>query len=304
MRSGNPDLSIIVISYNTARITTDCITSIYESLQGSNIECEVIVIDNNSSDSSPAELKRLEDHYSTMRVILNKENSGFGKANNQGVTLARSDTILLLNSDILVLNNAVEKLLHFYREHQDEFAFVGGKLLNQDLTPQASCGAFFSLPVVFAFLFLFGDRLGLTRTSPDVVCASDWISGACIMTSKTVYDELSGFDESIFMYMEEVDLLFRGQKKGYLTGYTPDAQFIHLGSASSDKTYPIINTFRGLQYLYTKHYPRYQLQLLSYMLQLKALISVVIGRLTGNTYLIKTYEQAYRISRMAGQKHP
>lgn len=290
------ELSIIIVSYNTKQITVDCISSIFESLQGSNLNIEVIIVDNGSTDGSVEELKRLQVLYPQIRIFLNKENIGFGKANNMGVSKANAETILLLNSDIIVLNNAIYKLYRFFTTHQYEFA--GGKLLNQDMTPQASAGSFFTIWVTFAFLFLKGDSLGITRSSPRIIKQVDWVSGACIITTKENYQELNGFDEGIFMYMEEVDLLYRAARNKMQTVFFPDAQFIHLGSASSNKTYPILQVYSGLRYFYKKHYPRHIQLMLQYMLQLKASVSLIIGKLTKNAYLTKTYGEAYKIAKM------
>ena len=119
------------------------------------------------------------------------------------------------------------------------------------------------------------------------------------MTKKHHFLELKGFDEGIFMYMEEVDLLYRAKQKGWQTAFYPDARFIHIGSASSGKTYPILQVYRGLTYFYTKHYDGISRFLLKIMLQLKALTAYIIGRISGNEYLIKTYEEAYSIAKMA-----
>lgn len=298
-RKGSPDLSIIIVSYNTKRITVDCISSIFESLQGSNLEVELIVVDNNSSDGSVEEIKRLQKNHENIVFIESKENLGFGKANNVAVEKASADIVLLLNSDIVVLEKAIEKLYVFFKDHSTEYAFAGGKLLNTDMTIQPSAGRFFTLPVVFGFLFLRGDMWGLTRSSPAVTTPTDWLSGACIITKKSTYQKLKGFDEGIFMYMEEVDLLYRARLQGWRTVFYPEARFIHIGSASSGKTYPILQVYRGLTYFYQKHYGGISRLLLKIMLQLKALTAYIIGRITGNQYLIKTYEEAYSISKMA-----
>lgn len=293
------DLSVVIVSYNTKRITVDCISSLYESLQGDPLRVETIVVDNGSTDGSIEEIQRLQQLYPSIHLLSMGRNLGFGKANNKGVERATAETILLLNSDIVVLENAVSKLYSFYQTNKWRYAFVGGKLFNPDMTPQASSGKFFTLPVVFAFLLMFGDRLGITRNSPHTVTQTDWVSGACIITSKDIYTQLGGFDDEIFMYMEEVDLLFRAAKEGYKTAFYPDAKFIHIGSASSDKTYPVLQAFRGLIYFYRKHYGPFSLLLLKGMLQLKSLLGWSIGVATGNSYLKKTYEKAFELARVA-----
>ena len=292
------DLSIIIVSFNTKEITENCLKSIFKSLEKTKLSYEIIVVDNDSKDGSIEMLKKFQlSHPSTFKLVQNKTNAGFGKANNQAVKQARGKYILFLNSDVVVLDEAIEKLFAFLKENENTVHFVGGKLLNKDLTPQPSSGPFYSLPVVFGWIFLRGDLWNLTRYSPDQLRKTDWVSGACILTTKNAFNSLGGFDESIFMYMDEVDLLYRAKKKGYQVFLYPQSRFIHLGSASSDgRTFPVQQAYRGLLYFYKKHHSKLQLFLLKFMLQLKALISVAIGRLTNNRYLTETYEKAFQLT--------
>ena len=308
------NLSIIIISYNTKDITKQCIISIYKSLnvetlrRGVSINnIEIIVVDNASTDGSVEMLQQVQSskckvqNYSPkFKVIYNKENVGFAKANNIGVKQAQEKYILFLNSDIIVLDDAINKLFEFYRQNENQVHFLGGKLLNKNLSPQPSCGPFYSLPVIFGALFLRGDYWGLTRYSPNNSKMVDWVSGACILTKKDYFNAINGFDENIFMYMDEIDMLYRAKKQNYQTCFYPKARFIHLGSASSNgKTYPIIQVFRGFIYFYKKHYDNpISIFILIIMLKLKALIALLLGRLTNNQYLVKTYAQAYQMAKM------
>lgn len=292
-----PDLSIIIVSYNTKKITKDCIESIFKSSKNSKLKYEIIIVDNNSKDGSTELFQEYKEKYKDIfQIFLNHENLGFGKGNNLGVNHARGNYILLLNSDAFAQKHSVEKLLSFYKNHESEVQFVGGKLLNPDFSNQPSAAPFFTLLVTFAVLFLRGDYWGLTRYSPNKPKRVDWVAGACILTKKKYYEELHGFDEGVFMYMEEVDLLYRAGQKGYATWFYPDARFIHIGFASSgSKSYPVIQVFRGLLYFYKKHYSRFALFALRFMLKLKAVISISIGRITKNDYLTETYEKAYQL---------
>ena len=293
------DLSIIVISYNTKQITKDCLESIIKSLKNSSINYEIIVIDNISNDDSLEMLRKYSNKYSNIELIENKENVGFGRANNQGVRVAKSEYIFFLNSDIVVLEDAIEKLYNFYKQNEKKINFLGGKLLNKDMSLQPSSAPFYTLPVIFAALFLRGDYWGLTRNSPKTLKETDWVSGACILTKKKYFNKISGFDERVFMYMDEVDLLYRAKKNGMRVFFYPEAKFIHLGSASSGgKTYPILQVFNGLMFFYEKHYSKAELFLLKIMLKLKALIGLSIGHVTNNKYLKETYGKAYQMVKM------
>ncbi|MGB9707249.1 MAG: glycosyltransferase family 2 protein [Microgenomates group bacterium] len=297
------DLSIIIISYNTKKITLNCLKSIIQSLKNTKITYEIIVVDNNSNDGSQKEILnfKVKNKKTNMKLIFNKDNIGFGKANNQAVKIAKGEYLLFLNSDIVVLNNSIEKMFKFYKQYQNLFNFLGGKLLNKDKSPQPSCGPMYFLPMVFAHLFLKGDYWQLTRFSPKKLKEVDWVSGACFITKKEYFNKINGFDENIFMYMDEVDLFYRAKKNGYRIFFYPEAKFIHLGSASSGKrTYPILQVYKGLLYFYKKHRNQTENVILKFMLKLKAKISIFIGYLTKNQYLIETYEKAYQLVKMAG----
>jgi len=296
-------LSIIIISYNTEKITIDCLKSIIESLKNSSLKYEIVVIDNASKDNSVLAIKRLESEIKNcnlkITLIKNKKNIGFGAANNQAAKLAKSDYLLFLNSDIIVLNAAIEKLYNFYKQNEKLFNFLGGKLLNKDMTSQPSCGPMYTLPMVFAHLFLRGDYWGLTRSSPNKLKEVDWVSGACILTKKEYFEKIGGFDEKIFMYMEEVDLLYRAKKQGFKIFFYPEARFIHLGSQSSaGRTFPILQVYQGLIYFYKKHFSQLSLFILIIMLKLKALLGFLIGKIINNQYLTQTYAKAWQVSKM------
>jgi len=297
------DLSIIIISYNTEKITIDCLKSIIKSLKNSSLKYEIIIVDNASKDNSVSSIKKLKSEIKNrnlkINLIENKENIGFGPANNQAVKLAKSDYLLFLNSDIIVLNAAIEKLYNFYKQNEKLFNFLGGKLLNKDGTSQPSCGPMYTLPMIFAHLFLRGDYWELTRYSPKKIKEVDWISGACILTKKEYFEKLDGFDEKIFMYMEEIDLFYRAKKHGFKVFFYPEAKFIHLGSQSSaGRSFPILQVYQGLIYFYKKHFSQFSLFILIIMLKLKALIGFLIGKIINNQYLTQTYAKAWQIAKM------
>ena len=291
------DLSIIIISYNTREITKKCLESVWRSLKNIKINYEVIVVDNISKDGSVEMLNQLsQDKTNHFTFIANRNNVGFGQGNNQAVKIAQGKYILLLNSDTIILDNAIGKLYQYYVANEKQVQFAGAKLLNKDLTPQPSAAHFFSLAVIFASLFLKGDYWGLTRFSPNESKRVDWISGACIFTKKSFYQKLDGFDETIFMYMEEVDLLYRAKKMGWQTYIYPASQIIHLGSASSGgKTLPILQVFKGFIFFYRKHRSKLALFILKILLKLKALLAYILGQITNNQYLIKTYGEAFKV---------
>jgi len=302
MTAKKPELSIVIVNFNTRKLTHQCIESIFRSFRSYKSKdtpsFEIILIDNASTtDDSKLYLADYAKKHKNIVYVARETNAGYGPANNQGVKLAQGTYILLLNSDTVVLKDAIQKLYAFYLKNEKTKHFIGPKLLNKDMTPQASAAPFYSLPVVFGALFLRGDYWGLTRSSPKELKRVDWVSGAAIMTKRDYFEKLLGFDETIFMYMEEVDLLYRAKKAGFQTYFYPKAKIIHLGSASSNgRTYPIIQVYRGLLFFYKKQYSFIALILLRFLLRLKAGMAWTLGFIINNNYLKKTYEEAFHVA--------
>lgn len=286
------DISFIIVSYNTEKILDDCLSSIYSTLSSSEISFEIIVIDNVSTDKTR---EMLRNKYPRVITILNSENVGFGRANNQGIRKAKGEYICLINSDTVSLPGSLQKLYEFSKKHPKDF--VGPKLLNIDESAQTSCGYFFTLPVVFASLFLKGDVNGLIRWSPDETKKVDWVSGACFIGKRSVFMQDLLFDEKIFMYMEEVDLFMRARAAGHDTYFFHESTIFHLGGGSSTnkRTGPVLNIYKGLLYVYKKHYSALSMAILKLLLRAKAVVSVIIGYCVGSTYLKQTYVEAYKL---------
>lgn len=287
------ELSIIIPSFNTRALLEQCLDSINESLKANELDYEIIVVDNHSTDGTRQLL--LSTKYADRVIkILNKENLGYGRANNQGIKIARGKYLLLLNSDIVVLDQAIIKLVDFVRNHPGSFA--GGKLLNLDRSPQASAGPRYFLPIVFLMLFLQGDKLGITRYSPNKIKEVDWVSGACLLGEKAVFEKVGFFDEKIFLYMEEIELLYRIKQQGHSIFFVPWAAFIHRGAASSeDQREPVIQIYRGLLYFYRKHRSIIEIETLKALLYLKAWLAILISFVIFNPRLREIYAKALRL---------
>jgi len=285
------DLSIIIPSYNTKALLERCLTSVFVSLKKTTIDFDVIVVDNASDDGSQ---DLVSSRFPQVHLVRNKENVGYGKANNQAIAKAKGEYVVLLNSDIVVQDDAIGVLYRFIKEKNK--AFAGGKLLNEDGSKQPSCGPFFSLPMVALMLFAKGDYWGVTRYSPDESQRVDWVSGACLIGRKAAFGEVGLFDDRIFMYMEEIDLLYRAREKGYVTFFVAESRFIHTGAASSgDRRTPVVNIYRGLLYFYKKHHGWLSLILLKAMLKAKALAGIIVGRMIRKPTLVLTYEEAFSV---------
>ena len=282
------DISIIIPSFNTNHLLSTCLRTVVSSLSTSSIRYEIIVVDNGSEDGSVAMVKK---DFPEVILIQNKKNVGYGKSNNMGIKIATGEFILLLNSDIEVLDQGIESLYSFIRTRKN--IFLGGRLLNSDVSPQSSSGPMYTLPVVFAMLFLKGDILVITRSSPSRISDVDWVSGACLFGRKEDFLAVGLFDEKIFMYMDEIDFLYRAKRKGYSIVYNPFARFIHVGAASSgSKKTPILNIYTGLLYFYTKHRSPLELKVLKVFLRVKAYMVIALCTFIGRKETVSIYEKA------------
>jgi len=267
---------------------------------------EIIIIDNGSTDGSKEYIKKLTNYELRINeltdcglrigAIFNKKNLGFGAGNNQGMRTARGEYFLLLNSDTIVKNQAWLKMAEFM-DRNPQVGVVGCRLLNPDGSWQPSCGYFPSLLV--AFLMIFAEHwLGnLVRFSPKKPKEVDWVMGAAMMIRPEVIKKAGLMDEGIFMYMDEVEWCWRIKKVGWKIMFWPGAEIIHFGGGSSPsgRKWPIVNIYRGLLYFYEKHKPPWQKEILKFMLKSKAWLAIALGKLTGNKYLVETYEEAAKI---------
>ncbi len=300
--SSQIDLSIIILSWNTKQLLEKCINSVISNVQNSNVQIEMIIVDNDSSDNSVEFVRKFKVQNPKFKINLieNKKNLGFAKANNQAIKQAQGEYILLLNSDTIVLNQAIEKTLNFMKMNK-HIDIAGCRLLNKDKTIQPSVGQFPTLLNVFKMLFL--DRLfkkagaAWSLTSPNKIKQVDWLTGAFMMVKKEVFNQVGGLDENIFMYFEEVEWCYRAAQKDKQVFFYPNAKIIHLGGGSSKtgKTGPILQIYQGLAYFYQKHKLKWQEILVRLMLKTKAAGTYFLGLVTNNSYLIETYGQAFKL---------
>lgn len=289
------NLSIIILNYNTKDLTLRCLESIFNhylrKIEGGQIE--VILVDNASSDGSVEKIKNSK-FAKKINLIESRENLGFAKGNNLGAQHAKGEYLLFLNSDTEVKDIGFERMTLFLKENPN-VGILGGKLYFPDGKIQPSVGKFYNL--INLFLMLFGaERLGALRESPNKITKVDWVSGACVMIRKNIFRKIGGFDKKIFMYMEDVELCYSAKKIGFDTYFYPNLSLLHKERGSSNKTFAIVNIYKGVIYFYKKHKPGWQYKTAKLFLLVKALISIAIGTLTFNKNLVKTYKSAIATS--------
>ncbi len=231
-----PQLSIIMVSYNTAKYIRRALDSLYRETQLTYFE--VIVVDNNSTDNSVALLRQ---QFPQVHLIASEQNPGFAGGVRQGVEQASGEYLLLLNPDTVILNAAVDRLMHF-AELYPENGIWGGVTLNNDMSinTQHAWEMLNARNLLFSALGLsklfknscFFNSANYGCWKRDSVKTVDITSGCFFLTTRALWDQLDGLDAGFFMYAEEADYCLRAKALGYQPIVTPDASIVHHGGVS------------------------------------------------------------------------
>jgi len=224
------EISFIIVNWNTKDLLRGCLDSIAKTV--GSLSHEIIVVDNASSDGSADMLAR---EYPSVRLIANSENRGFGAANNQGFAVMQGKYALLINTDAVITEGAVQKLWGF-AEANPRVAIVCGQLLNADGSKQNSVAAFPTLLTLCLntslLEYLFPGRYPSKRYDHTEPLEVESAIGACMMIRKKALDEVSFFDERYFFFFEETDLAFAMKRAGWKVYQVPDARIYHFQGKS------------------------------------------------------------------------
>ncbi|MBM3502040.1 MAG: glycosyltransferase family 2 protein [Armatimonadetes bacterium] len=256
-----PRLSVCIVSWNCRDDLVACLASLADAAPGPGTE--VLLVDNASTDDT---VDVVETRFPRVRVIPNARNRGFAAATNQALAEASGEYLLLLNPDTVVPAGALRELVAFAEAHP-EAGIVAPKLLNPDGSLQPSCRRF---PTPTAALFrhtLLGRLFPRNRWSSEYVMADwgheeprevDWVSGACLMVRRDLYEEIGPLDEEFFWGSEDVDYCYRTHRAGRKVLYTPAPAIMHRIGASTNKAQvrTILNFHRSMLRLYRKHMAR------------------------------------------------
>jgi len=228
------DISFIIVNWNTRDVLMDCIDSIYKTVM--DIDWEIYVVDNNSTDGSQAAVKQ---KFPNIKLIENETNTGFAHANNQALSIMHGRFAVLLNSDAVLKEDSIKKLLAFMTGNPSA-AIAGVQLLNDDGSRQNSIDNFPSTETeIFnksiLRLFFPGKYPSKNISYKDPI-EVDSVIGACMIVRRESMDEVGLFDEDYFIFLEETDWCFRMNKKGWKVYHVPDAEVFHLSGHSKKRT--------------------------------------------------------------------
>jgi GT2 family glycosyltransferase len=250
-RLAAPTLTVVVVTYNTRALALDCLASLED--WATDVPHETFVVDNASTDGTRA---AIADAFPNVNLIAREHNDGFSAANNEALRRARGRYTLLLNGDTRVLPGALEAMIHFLDAHP-ETGLAGCRLVDGEGATDASAGG---LP---GFRMQVASWLGLRRLVPATVVRRalrsrllrrlidaiaggyfvpatsgtepvevEFLSGACVLVRRDVWDQIGLLDERFFLYLEDADLCRRAARAGWRLHYLPAATIVHLGGRS------------------------------------------------------------------------
>ena len=235
-------LTIIIVNWNTANLLNNCVKSIVESY---GYKYNIIVVDNGSTDES---VKLIQSNFPKVKLLCNKDNLGFAKANNLAIKVANTEFICLLNSDTVINGDSISNMLQYMDLNGDVVAcgpalrLPNGRLqtggAGYELCLVTAFNYFMLLSRIFPFLFrgMYIDQNSYVKKGPPV--AGDWLAGACPMFRRTAYEKVGGLDESYFMYAEDAEWCARLKSEGKII-YLPSVEILHYHGASSESSMKI-----------------------------------------------------------------
>jgi GT2 family glycosyltransferase len=255
-------ISVAVVNYNVREHLRACLASAIAE-----VPSEIVVVDNASSDGS---VEMIRTEFPGIVLLANSINCGYGAAANQAVTACSAPYVLLVNGDT-VIHPGTLSTLSIYLDRHPHAAIAGPRLLHADGTPQASCFPFptpfnvflevFNLNTVIRSLLFIRDRYlrAWRHDDPRIV---PWALGAALGIRREAFEAVGGFDESFFMYSEEIDLCYRLCGVGWRTHFVPNATITHIGGASTvqQRAQMAVRALRSTIDFYHRHYSRRQLR--------------------------------------------
>jgi GT2 family glycosyltransferase len=287
-----PTLSFVILTYNSSQYIHNLLNSLFVKFgsQLKNGEYEIIVVDNNSTDTT---VEIVEQNFDKkVQLFKNPENSGFAKGINIGSKIAKGTYVLFVNPDAEVIDGEVSALISVFNMHENA-GVVGGRILNWQGKDELSAGKFYTL--INTFLLSLGlEEVLNVRFSPKKIQKVDFVSGGFMMVKKEVFKKFGGLDENLFMYIEDMEFCYRIKKKGFETYFCPGLTIRHIGQGSSDKSFAIVNIYKGLLYFYKKHMGFPSFLFVALLLKTKAATLVILGKLINNKYLSSTYAKALK----------
>ncbi len=279
-------LSIVIVNYNVKYFLEQCLFSVQNASRG--LESEILVVDNNSVDGS---VRMVREKFPGVRLIENKENAGFSRANNQAIKISTGQYVLLLNPDTLVEDDTLVKCVQFMDTHP-EAGGLGVKMVDgkgrflpesKRSLPSPSVAFFkvFGLSALFPKSKLFG-KYHLGYLDEDKTSEVEVLAGAFMLLRRDVLDKTGLLDEEFFMYGEDIDLSYRITQAGYRNYYFPETRIIHYkGESTKKSSLNYVFLFYNAMIIFArKHYSKKNARSFSFLINLaiylRAFLSILV----------------------------
>ncbi len=248
-----PDLSVIIVNWNTKELLLNCIESFYRTVRG--LGFEIFVVDNGSDDGS-ADSVRMS--FPEIELIQNQGNLGFAKANNEALRKSKGRYALLLNTDVILTDGAVEKLVEFM-ENNPTVGIAGGQLINGDGSKQNSFDNFPSLATAALnkslLRMFFPKRYPSKRVNYSIPIDVHSVIGACMIVRSQSIKDVGLLDEDYFFFLEETDWCYRMRQRKWRVCHIPQAKIVHLQGKTVNlvRDRAKIEYYRSLYLFFKKH---------------------------------------------------
>lgn len=279
-------LSIVIVNYNVEHFLEQCLFSVRKAI--ANIEAEVFVVDNNSVDGS---LKMLADKFPEVKVIANKDNVGFSRANNQAIRISTGEYVLLLNPDTVVEDDTFTKTIEFMDSHPDagglgvKMVDGKGRFLPESKrglpTPATAFYKMFGLTKLFPHSKRFA-RYYMGHLNNDEINEVEILAGAFMLMRRETLDKCGLLDETFFMYGEDIDLSYRITLAGYKNYYYPKTRIIHYKGESTKKTSVnyVLVFYKAMEIFVRKHFANKGAKTFSFFINLAIYFKAFLALLT------------------------
>jgi GT2 family glycosyltransferase len=252
-------LSVVILNYNVQHFLELCVLSVQNAIK--NIDAEIIVVDNNSSDDS---CKMMMERFPDVKLIQNSENVGFPKGNNLGVKAAKGEFLCILNPDTVVAEDTFTKVLSFAK-NQEKLGIVGCKLVDGsgNFLPESKRGTptpWVAMTKILGLYRFFSKNTFFNRYYAQHLLENqsgtvDILVGAFMVCKRALYNEIGGFDENCFMYADDIDLSYMSLKAGKSNYYFHDTTVIHYKGESTIKDEYYMKRFQeAMTFFYKKHF--------------------------------------------------
>ena len=276
-------VSIIILTYNSAKYIKDLLKSLKDFAK----DQEIIIVDNDSKD----ETVKLSRKFDEIKVFETGKNLGFAKGINFGAEKAKGDFLLFINPDAVFRKGKLEDLISVF-EKNEKVGVVGGKLIDYHGKEEKSAGKFFNFFETITLALGLDEKFNL-RLSPREVSKVDFVSGGFMMVEANLFKKLGGFDEKFFMYVEDMEFCYRVKKEGREVYFSPDVIISHAGQGSSNKTFAVVNIYKGILYFFKKHKSILEYVIIKLIFCSKAIALYLLGIILNNSYYKNTYKEAF-----------